>query len=154
MPCLSASCALAGLTERTFAPATAAPAMTLNALRRLNLMRSRSLRHFRCLVLVPPPDRRKRGAAVFWHGFRTAEPVPSRRADVRIRPLGHHIEVPQHNPVERLAGRYQIGTVLSKYDFFDQRIDGRTFNADEVTRAGPVGRLRAQQVALFVARRE
>src|SRR4029078_4864719 len=108
------------MTERMFAPATAAPAITLNALRRLNFMRSRSLRHFRCLVLVPPPDRRKRRAAVFRHGFGTTESIPSRRADVRIRPLWHHVEVPQQNPVERLGGGNQLGTVLCENDFFDQ----------------------------------
>src|SRR5262245_27994343 len=132
MPCLSPSCAIAGATRRAPAPAAAAPAMTLNALRRLNLMRSRSLRHLRRLILVPPPHRRKCRAAVFRHDFGTTESVPPRRADVRISPLRHHKEVPQQHPIEGLGSRNQLGAILGENNSFDQPIDDRIFDTDEV----------------------
>src|SRR4029079_8587879 len=50
--------------------------------------------------------------------------------------------------------RYQFGAVLSENDFLDQRINGWILDADKVTRAGPVCRLRTPEVALFVARRK
>src|SRR5262245_55114939 len=132
MPCLSASCALAGTTKRAPAPAAAAPAMTLNALRRLNLMQSRSLRRLRRLVLVPPPHRRKCGSTIFWHDFGMTESIPPRRTNVRISPLRHHIEVPQQHPVEGRGSRNELGTVLGEDDSFDQLIDGWILYTDEV----------------------
>src|SRR5262245_3243142 len=130
MPCLSASCAMAGATKR--APTAAAPAITLNALRRLNLMQSRPLRHLRCLVLVPPPHRRKCRATVFRQDFGTTESVPPRRTNVRISPLRHHKEVPQQHPVEGLGSRNELGAILGENDSFDQPIDDRIFDTDEV----------------------
>src|SRR5262245_44958416 len=103
MPCRSAVSAKTGMT-RLPTPAAATPAKSPKARRRLRAIDLRPLRHFGGSLRVPPPHGGESRATVFRHCLRMSKTIPARGACIGVRPLRHHVEIPQQNPVQRLGG--------------------------------------------------
>src|SRR5262249_12922870 len=108
--------------------------------------------HLGSALLVVPPDFRE-GVGVLRQRLRSVEAVPARGARVVDRPARHHVMMPQQHAVERLGGRYQLVAILGEDQPLDQRVDAWILDAPVVARGIAVGRLRAEEVALLVARR-
>ena len=137
-----------------------AQAKTLQIVSRVALTEQLSVRDllpvadFRRFFRVPPPQRRERRHAKFRQRILPAEAVPARGAHFAVAPLRHDVVIPQQDAVERLRGGGQFLRRLGGDDLFDHRIDRRILDADDVFRARLIGRLRAPEIALFVARQQ
>src|SRR5262245_10513957 len=103
---------------------------------------------------IPPPDGWKGRATVLGQRTGPAEAVPARRAHPVIGKLRYDVVVPQQDTIERPGGRHQFVTALGEDHALDQGIDYGILDADVVARARCIGRLRAPQVSLLVARRQ
>src|SRR6516225_9854281 len=88
------------------------------------------------LRLIPPPDGREIGKAVFRHRIGMAEAVPARGALHVEGEERHQVVVPQQHAVERVGGSDELVPVLGKDHLVDQRIDRGILDADIVLRAG------------------
>src|SRR5258708_36050605 len=82
------------------------------------------------------------------------EAIPARIALKAVIVLRDAVEIPEQYPVHRLAGGDLFGTVSGEDDAVDQGIDRGILDAAHVARTGPIRRLGAEPVALFVARRQ
>src|SRR4051794_20368405 len=83
-----------------------------------------------------------------------AEAVPVRGALESGGELWNNVAIPEQHPVQCLATGDQFGAVLGEDDAVDQGVDGRIFDSGKVARTGPIRGLRAEEVALLVARRQ
>src|ERR1700722_8095113 len=102
---------------------------------------------------VPPPQARESRNTIFRQRIGMAEAVPARIALKSVGELRNDVAVPQQHPVHRLATRGELGVVLGVNDAIDQGIDRGILDAGNVAASGPIRRLRAEEIALFIARR-